>query len=64
MGPLEESAMRIRILVVDQQAVYRVGLRELIAAKIPRVEVIEASSLVQALSCELRSNAFDLLISP
>jgi DNA-binding NarL/FixJ family response regulator len=54
--------MPIRILVVDEQAVYRVGLRELIAAKIPRVEVIEASSLVRALSCELRSNTFDLVL--
>lgn len=59
---LEESAMPIRILVVDEQAVYRVGLRDLIAAKIPRVNVIEASSLVRALSCELRSNAFDLVL--
>ena len=54
--------MPIQILVVDEQAVYRVGLRELIAAKIPRVEVIEASSLVRALSCELRSNTFDLVL--
>ena len=54
--------MPIRILVVDEQAVYRVGLRDLIAAKIPRVNVIEASSLVRALSCELRSNAFDLVL--
>ena len=54
--------MPIRILVVDEQAVYRVGLRELIAAKIPGVEVIEASSLVRVLSCELRSNTFDLVL--
>ena len=54
--------MPIRILVVDEQAVYRAGLRELIAAKIPRVEVIEASCLVRALSCELRSNTFDLVL--
>jgi len=54
--------MPIRILVVDEQAVYRVGLRELIAAKIPRVEVIEASSLVGALPCALRSNTFDLVL--
>lgn len=54
--------MPIRILVVDEQAVYRIGLRELIAAKIPRVEVIEASSLVQVLSCALRSNTFDLVL--
>ena len=54
--------MVIRILIVDEQAIYRVGLRELIAAKIPRVEVAEAGSLVGALSCELRSNRFDLVL--
>ena len=62
MGLLEPSAMPIRILVVDEQAVYRAGLRELIAAKIPHVSVIEASSLVRALSCEPRSNTFDLVL--
>ena len=62
MGLWEEGAMPIQILVVDEQAVYRVGLRELIAAKIPRVEVIEASSLVGALPCALRSNTFDLVL--
>ena len=62
MGLLEDSAMPIQILVVDEQAVYRAGLRELLAAKIQRVEVIEASSLVRALSCELQSNTFDLVL--
>ena len=54
--------MAIQILIVDEQAIYRVGLRELIAAKISRVEVAEAGSLVEALSCELRSNKFDLVL--
>ena len=54
--------MPIRILVVDQQAVYRVGLRELIAAKVPCGEVIEVSSLVQALSSQLRDKPFDLVL--
>ena len=53
--------MPIQILIVDDQAVYRTGLRELIAAKVPCVEVIEASTL-QALSRELRSNTFDLVL--
>src|SRR5271157_4454182 len=50
------------IRVVDEQAVYRTGLRALIAAKVPFVEVFEASSLAQALSCELRNNMFDLVL--
>jgi DNA-binding NarL/FixJ family response regulator len=54
--------MPIRILVVDEQAVYRRGLRELIATKVPSAEVIEASSLVRALSRELQSNTFDLVL--
>ena len=54
--------MPIRILVVDEQAVYRRGLRELIATKVPSAEVIEASSLVRALSPELQSNTFDLVL--
>ena len=50
-----------RILVLDEQAVYRTGLRELIDAKVPCAEVIEASSLLQALS-QLRSSTFDLVL--
>ena len=50
-----------RILVLDEQAVYRTGLRELIDSKVPCAEVIEASSLLQALS-QLRSSTFDLVL--
>ena len=50
-----------RILVLDEQAVYRTGLRELIGAKVPCAEVIEASSLIQALS-QIRSGTFDLVL--
>ena len=38
-----------RILVLDEQIVYRAGLRSLISAEIPHAEVIEASNLPQAL---------------
>ena len=61
MGLLGRAPCPFEILIVDEQAVYRTGLRELIAAKVPCVEVIEASTL-QALSCELRSNTFDLVL--
>ena len=50
-----------RILVLDEQAIYRTGLRELIDSKVPCAEVIEASSLLQALS-QLRSSTFDLVL--
>ena len=50
-----------RILVLDEQAVYRTGLRELIDSKVPCAEVIEASTLLQALS-QLRSSTFDLVL--
>ena len=50
-----------RILVLDEHTVYRTGLRSLICAKVPCTEVIEASSLVQALS-QLRNSSFDLVL--
>jgi DNA-binding NarL/FixJ family response regulator len=50
-----------RILVLDEHAVYRTGLREFIGAQIPRTEVIEASSLIQALTL-IRNSAFDLVL--
>ena len=50
-----------RILVLDEHSVYRTGLRSLIGAKIPRAEVIEASSLIEALP-QIRSVDFDLVL--
>lgn len=50
-----------RILVLDEQGVYRTGLRSVIGAKIPRAEVVEASSLIEALP-QIRSGAFDLVL--
>ena len=50
-----------RILVLDEHAVYRTGLRELIGAQISRAEVIEAGSLIQELTL-IRSGAFDLVL--
>ena len=50
-----------RIVVLDEHTVYRTGLRSLICAKVPCAEVIEASSLVQALS-QLRNSIFDLVL--
>jgi DNA-binding NarL/FixJ family response regulator len=50
-----------RILVLDEPAVYRTGLRTLICAKVPCAEVIEANSLVQGLS-QLRNSIFDLVL--
>ena len=50
-----------RILVLDEHFIYRTGLRILIGAKVPRAEVIEASSLIQALS-QIQNGAFDLVL--
>jgi len=50
-----------RILVLDEQTIYRTGLRELISAKVPCAEVIEASSFTQAFS-QIRDGAFDLVL--
>ena len=50
-----------RFLVCDGQSVYRIGLRSLISAEIPRAEVIEASNLPQALD-HIRNSAIDLVL--
>jgi DNA-binding NarL/FixJ family response regulator len=50
-----------RILVVDDQAVYRMGLRSLICTQMLGAEVLEASSLPQALP-EIQNGAFDLVL--
>jgi DNA-binding NarL/FixJ family response regulator len=51
----------LRILVLDDHGVYRMGLCSLISAEIPRAEVIEASSLIEALP-QIRSGSFDLVL--
>ena len=51
-----------RILVFDEHSVYRTGLCSLIGAEIPRAEVIEAGSLIQALS-RIRNGAFELVLA-
>jgi DNA-binding NarL/FixJ family response regulator len=50
-----------RILVLDEHAVYRTGLRSFICAKVPCAEVIEANSLIEGLS-QLRNSNFDLVL--
>ena len=49
------------ILVLDEQTVYRAGLRSLITAEIPHAEVIEASNLPQALD-HIRHSTIDLVL--
>ena len=49
------------ILVLDEQTVYRTGLRSLISAEIPHAEVIEASNLPQALD-HIRNSTIDLVL--
>ena len=50
-----------RILVFDEQSIYRAGLRGLISSKIPGAEVIDASDLNEALS-QIRDSGFDLAL--
>jgi DNA-binding NarL/FixJ family response regulator len=50
-----------RILVFDEQTVYRAGLRSLISGEFPRAEVIEASNLRQALD-HIRNSTIDLVL--
>jgi len=50
------------ILVLDEQTVYRAGLRNLIGAEIPHAEVIEASNLSQALN-HIRNSTIDLVLA-
>lgn len=54
--------MPIRILVVDEQSIYRAGLCELIAAEMPDVEAREVSKLTQIVSCGHCNTMFDLVL--
>jgi len=49
------------ILILDEQTVYRAGLRSLVSAEIPHAEVIEASNLHQALD-HIRISTIDLVL--
>ena len=49
------------ILILDEQTVYRAGLRSLVSAEIPYAEVIEASNLPQALD-HIRISTIDLVL--
>jgi DNA-binding NarL/FixJ family response regulator len=51
-----------RILVFDEHSVYRTGLCNLIGARIQGAEVIEAASLIQALS-RIRNGRLDLVLA-
>ena len=53
--------MSPRILLFDEQSVYRAGLHSLISSNMPRAEVVEANSLNEALS-QIRNDAFNLVI--
>jgi len=50
-----------RILLFDEQGVYRTGLHSLISSNMPRAEVVEAKSLNEALS-QIRNDPFNLVI--
>ena len=50
-----------RVLVLDKHAVYRTGLRVLISTQMPRAEVLEVESPVQALA-EIQECVFDLVL--
>ncbi len=53
--------MSPRILLFDEQSVYRAGLHSLISSNMPHAEVVEANSLNEALS-QIRNDAFNLVI--
>ena len=53
--------MSPRILLFDEQSVYRAGLHSLISSNMPRAEVVEANSLNEALS-QIRNDAFNLVL--
>ena len=53
--------MSPRILLFDEQSVYRTGLHSLISSNMPRAEVVEANSLNEALS-QLRNDGFNLVL--
>lgn len=50
-----------RILVFDDQSVYRTGLRIVISTNIPCAEITEASSLIEALT-KISNEVFDLVL--
>jgi DNA-binding NarL/FixJ family response regulator len=50
-----------RILVLDEHAVYRRGLCELIRAQMPQAQVLAAKSLIEALP-QIRNGGFDLVL--
>ena len=50
-----------RILIWDEQTIYRAGLRSFISAEIQRAEVIEASNLPQAFD-HIRNSTIDLVL--
>ena len=56
-----EVAWMPLILILDEQTVYRAGLRSLVSAEIPYAEVIEASNLPQALD-HIRNSTIDLVL--
>jgi len=51
-----------RVLVFDEHSVYRVGLRNLLSARIPHLEWAEADSRMDALA-QMRTGAFELVIA-
>ena len=57
----EVEACMPRILIWDEQTIYRAGLRSFIGAEIPRAEVIETTNLPQALD-HIRSSNIDLVL--
>jgi len=50
-----------RILVFDEQTIYRVGLRNLISTQVPCAEVTDANNFNEALS-QVRNRVFDLVL--
>jgi DNA-binding NarL/FixJ family response regulator len=59
---LEGVASVPQICVVDEQSVFRIGLCALIESNIPRVELKQASSLVEVTPAERKNCPFDLVL--
>jgi DNA-binding NarL/FixJ family response regulator len=57
-GDVSEMA---RILVLDEQGVYRMGLCALISTQMPKAQVLSANSLIEALP-QIQTGAFDLVL--
>ena len=53
--------MSPRILLFDEQSVYRAGLHSLISSNMPRAEAVGANSLNEALS-QIRNDGFNLVL--